>query len=161
MTPDSIDTEYFLDMRYPGQSYEVAVPAGEAGKGELARRFHEAHGRLYGHTAEDESMEIVNYRARCTGRLPKMTFAAAPSADDPARPESRRSALFPGSDAPVEAPVYRRADLAPGFRIPGPAIVEEYTSTTVVYPSFELSVDAHGNLRLRSKAPSDPSGPAR
>ena len=150
VTPDRIETEYFLDMRYPGQSYEVTVPAGETGKEELTRRFHEAHGRLFGHTAEDESMEIVNYRARCTGRLPRMTFAAAPSASVPSRPESRRSALFPGADAPFDAPVYRRAGLAPGFRIPGPAIVEEYTSTTVVYPSFELSVDARGNLRLQS-----------
>ncbi len=152
VTPDSIDTEYFLDMRYPGQSYEVTVPAGEAGKEALTRLFHEAHGRLYGHTAEEESMEIVNYRVRCTGRLPKMNFAAAPAGNGPARPESRRSALFPGVDAPIEAPVYRRAGLAPGLRIPGPAIVEEYTSTTVVYPTFELSVDAHGNLRLQSTA---------
>ena len=152
ITPDCIDAEYFLDMRYPGQSYEVTVPAGETGKEDLTRLFHEAHGRLFGHTAEEESMEIVNYRARCIGRLPKMTFAAAPSGNGPARPESRRSALFPDSDTPVEAPVYRRSDLAPGFRIPGPAIIEEYTSTTVVYPSFDLSVDAHGNLRLQSTA---------
>ncbi len=152
VTPDRIETEYFLDMRYPGQSYEVTVPAGGASREELTRRFHEAHGRLFGHTAEEESMEIVNYRARCTGRLPKMTFGAPPSANGPARPESRRSALFPGADAPFDAPVYRRAGLAPGFRIPGPAIVEEYTSTTVVYPSFELSVDPRGNLRLQSTA---------
>ena len=97
-------------------------------------------------------MEIVNYRVRCTGRLPKMTFAPAPAGEGTAAPASRRSALFPDSDTPVEAPVYRRSGLTPGFRIPGPAIVEEYTSTTVVYPTFELSVDAHGNLRLQSTA---------
>ncbi len=152
VTPDRIDTEYFLDMRYPGQSYEVTVPAGEAGKEELTRRFHEAHGRLYGHTAEEESMEIVNYRVRCIGRLPRMTFTVAPPANGPAQPASRRSALFPDGDGPVEAPVYRRADLALGFHVPGPAIIEEYTSTTVVYPSFDLSVDGHGNLRLQNTA---------
>ncbi len=152
VAPDRIDTEYFLDMRYPGQSYEVTVPARTIRKEELTRLFHEAHGRLFGHTAEEESMEIVNYRARCTGRLAKMTFATPPPANGPAQPESRHSALFPGGTGPVEAPVYRRADLAPGFRVPGPAIVEEYTSTTVVYPSFDLSVDARGNLRLQSTA---------
>ena len=136
-------------MRYPGQSYEVTVPAGDAGREDLTRRFHEAHGRLFGHTAEQESMEIVNYRVRCTGRLPKTTLVAAPGGDGEARSTEQRSALFPG-DAAVPAPVYRRTDLGPGFRIPGPAIVEEYSSTTVVYPSFELSVDAHGNLRLQS-----------
>ena len=152
VTRDSIDTEYFLDMRYPGQSYEVTVPAAETRKEDLTRVFHEAHGRLFGHTAEEESLEIVNYRARCTGRLPGMTFAAAPSANGPARPESQRAALFPGGDAPFETPVYRRAALAPGFRVSGPAIVDEYTSTTVVYPTFDLSVDAHGNLRLQRTA---------
>ena len=152
VAPDRIDTEYFLDMRYPGQSYEVTVPARTIRKEDLTRLFHEAHGRLFGHTAEEESMEIVNYRARCTGRLAKMTYATPPPASGPAQPGSRRSALFPGSAGPVEAPVYRRADLAPGFRVPGPAIVEEYTSTTVVYPSFDLSVDARGNLRLQSTA---------
>ena len=96
-------------------------------------------------------MEIVNYRA--LHRPPAQDdLWRPPSANGPARPESRRSALFPGADAPFDAPVYRRAGLAPGFRIPGPAIVEEYTSTTVVYPSFELSVDARGNLRLQSTA---------
>ncbi len=149
VTADFIDTEDFLDMRYPGQSYEVTIAAGDTGREQLAQLFHEAHGRLFGHTAEEESMEIVNYRVRCTGRLPKMTFAAAPAGDRAARPGGRRAALFPGSDAPLQAPVYRRADLGPGCRIAGPAIIEEYTSTTVVYPSFDLSVDAHGNLRLQ------------
>ena len=151
VTPDCIDTDDFLDLRYPGQSYEVTVPAGDAGKEVLTRLFHETHGRLFGHTAEEEPMEIVNYRVRCTGRLPRMSFAAAPAGDGPARPRSQRSALFPGSAAPAPAPVYGRTDLAPGFRIPGPAIIEEYSSTTVVYPSFDLSVDAHGNLRLESR----------
>ncbi len=150
VTPDRIDTEDFLDMRYPGQSYEVTVPARDAHRDHLTRLFHEAHGRLYGHTAEEESMEIVNYRVRCTGRLPKMTFAVEAGTSGPARPQGQRDALFPGGTAPVPAPVYRREDLGAGCRIPGPAIIEEYSSTTVVYPAFDLTVDAHGNLRLRS-----------
>ena len=148
---DAIDTEDFLDMRYPGQSYEVTVPAADPRKEVLTRLFHEAHGRLYGHTAEEESMEIVNYRVRCTGRLPQMTVAAAPKTGSPAPSGSQRSVLFPGSPAPVSIPVYSRTDLHPGFHIAGPTIVEEYSSTTVVYPSFDLSVDAHSNLRLRNK----------
>ena len=152
VTPDSIDTEDFLDMRYPGQSYEVTVPARETRKEELTRLFHEAHGRLFGHTAEEESMEIVNYRVRCTGRLPQDDLPAAPAGNGPAQPQDQRSALFPGQTTPIPVPVYLRTDLHAGCRIPGPAIIEEYSSTTVVYPSFDLSVDAHGNLRLQSTA---------
>lgn len=149
---DAIDTEDFLDMRYPGQSYEVTVPAADPRKEVLNRLFHEAHGRLYGHTAEEEAMEIVNYRVRCTGRLPKMTLAAAPATDGSAQPREQRSAIFPGDPAPVPTPVYRRADLAPGFHITGPAVIEEYSSTTVVYPSFDSSVDDRGNLRVQRTA---------
>ena len=146
---DAIDTEDFLDMRYPGQSYEVTVPAGDTRKEVLTRLFHEAHGRLYGHTAEEESMEIVNYRVRCTGRLPQMTLAAASATGGSTQPREQRSAIFPGETAPVPVPVYRRADLTSGFHIAGPAVIEEYSSTTVVYPSFDLTADAQGNLRVR------------
>ena len=148
VAPERIDAEYFLDMRYPGQSYEVTVPAEDTRKERLTEVFHQVHGRLFGHTAEDEPIEVVNYRVRCIGRLPGMRFAAAPAGTGPARPRSRRSVLFPGRTSPDPTPVYRRADLGPGCRIPGPAVVEEYGSTTVAYPSFHLSVDTHGNLRL-------------
>lgn len=146
---DAIDTEDSLDMRYPGQSYEVTVPAGDTRKEVLARLFHEAHGRLYGHTAEEDSMEIVNYRVRCIGRLPKMNLAVASATGTSAQPWAQRSALFPGDPHPISTPVYRRADLGPGFHIAGPVVIEEYSSTTVVYPSFDLTVDAHGNLQVR------------
>ena len=95
------------------------------------------------------SVTIEN-RVRCIGCLPGMSFAAAPpGGDGAANPRGRRSVLFPGRTSPDRTPVYRRTDLGPGCRIPGPAVVEEYGSTTVAYPSFDLSVDAHGNLMLR------------
>ncbi len=149
VAPDRIDTEKFLDLRYPGQSYEVTVPAGDSSKETLNRLFHETHGRLFGHTADEESMEIVNYHVRCIGRLPKMTLAAAPSGNGVAEPVSQRSVLFPGNNTTVETPTYKRADLSPGFQVRGPAIIEEYTSTTTVYPSYDVSVDFRGNLRLQ------------
>jgi len=57
--------------------------------------------------------------------------------------------------------VYRRDDLPAGFRAEGPAIVEEYGSTTVVEPGFILEVDRLANLVLRTLPPSalSPSPP--
>jgi N-methylhydantoinase A len=47
-------------------------------------------------------------------------------------------------------PVYDRAALSPGFRLQGPAVIEEFGSTTVVFPDQALEVDPHGILILRS-----------
>jgi N-methylhydantoinase A len=48
-----------------------------------------------------------------------------------------------------ETPVYQRGSLAAGFRLDGPAVVEEFGSTTVVFPGQHLEVDAHGILIVR------------
>ena len=86
----------------------------------ITRLFHEAHGRLFGHTAEEESMEIVNYRVRCIGRLPKMNFAATPAGNGPAQPhEPEVRVLFPeqrrGDDG-ARLPPYRPRPRVPHRR---------------------------------------------
>src|SRR6202043_2422768 len=62
-------------MRYRGQSYEVSVPVNElhndADLAALAKRFHEAHRRRYGHMAESEAVEIVNFQVTAVGAIPK------------------------------------------------------------------------------------------
>jgi N-methylhydantoinase A len=50
-----------------------------------------------------------------------------------------------------DTPIYRRGALAPGARIAGPAIVEEFGSTTVVFPGQHLEVDPHGILIIRAQ----------
>jgi N-methylhydantoinase A len=54
--------------------------------------------------------------------------------------------------------IYDRAALPPGFRIDGPAVVEEFGSTTVVFPHQRLEVDAHGILVIRAGHPKPESG---
>jgi N-methylhydantoinase A len=51
----------------------------------------------------------------------------------------------------VETAVYERAALPPGCRIEGPAVIEEFGSTTVVFPGQFLEVDPHGILTVREK----------
>lgn len=148
---ESITTEHFLDMRYLGQSYEVTIAAQDLRKEHLTRAFHDVHGRLFGHTAEEEPIEVVCYRVRCTGRLPELTASTLPvERDDATGPKDHRSMRFRGQTAAARVPIYDRAQLRFGFNIQGPVVVEEYSSTTVVYPNFRLSVDSHENLMLTS-----------
>jgi N-methylhydantoinase A len=48
-----------------------------------------------------------------------------------------------------DTPIHDRATLSPGVVLHGPAIVEEFGSTTVVFPGQELAVDPHGVLLVR------------
>ena len=63
------------------------------------------------------------------------------------RERGSRPVFFAGAFR--ETPVYQRASLAAGFRLDGPAVVEEFGSTTVVFPGQQLEVDAHGILIVR------------
>jgi N-methylhydantoinase A len=140
-------------MRYRGQSYEVSVPVGAlrgaADVAALAKRFHEAHGRRYGHMAESEAVEIVNFQVTAIGRIPKPQFqetAISGSARPPA-PSAKRAAYFGPRDA-LQVPVFRRAALPPGASLEGPAIIEEKTSTIVLYPGHGARIDGYLNVEI-------------
>jgi len=149
----SITSEYFLDLRYLGQSYEVTVAAPDLRKEYLTRAFHEAHGRLFGHVAEEEPIEVVSYRVRSTGRLSEFSASTLrPGSGDSKDAHGHRSMRFPGLTKAALVPIYERAQLQLGCDLPGPAVIDEYSSTTVVYPGFRASVDSHGNLILTNRS---------
>jgi N-methylhydantoinase A len=145
-------TRRHAGMRYRGQSYEVvvAVPQlrGAEDLADLVRRFHEAHQRRYGHMAQAEAVEIVNFQVTAIGLIPKPQSKRIEPSDAPAKPQSTRQAYF-GADVACEAPVFRRISLAPGMRIVGPAIIEEKTSTTVLYPGQLAEVDEYLNIEVK------------
>jgi N-methylhydantoinase A len=139
------------DIRYAGQSMEVrvAAPVGAvdgAFLGGLIDAFHAAHLRTFGyHYAGAQKVELVNFCVSGFGlierpRLPKLD---AREGATPAR-KSVRPVCFDGAFR--DTPIYDRALLPPGFRLEGPAVVEEFGSTTVVFPGQALAVDPHGIL---------------
>jgi len=62
--------------------------------------------------------------------------------------KSRRPVVFAERNGFVDCPTYYRYQLFAGDRVAGPAIVEEFDSTTVIHPGYEASVDRYGNLLL-------------
>ena len=143
-------------MRYRGQSYEVSVPVGAvAGPSDLerlAQAFHEAHRRRYGHMAQNEAVEIVNFKVTAVGVIAKPRLKPAPiRAGHPPRPAATRQAYF--GHRLVDAPIFRRHDLARGHALAGPAIIEEQTSTTVLAPGQRASIDEYLNIEIDFGAP--------
>ena len=139
-------------MRYRGQSYEVSVPvpplAGPDDLVALAEAFHAAHKRRYGHSAMNEAVEIVNFKVTGVGAIPKPQPKIHPPGTGPAPASIERRRAYFGAAGSVEAPVFRRRDLAPGNVIRGPAIIEEKTSTVVLYPGQTAVVDGMLNLEI-------------
>jgi N-methylhydantoinase A len=140
-------------MRYRGQSYEVSVPVSglqsDADIAVLAKRFHEAHRRRYGHMAASEAVEIVNFQVTAVGQIPKPRFdkIVAPDNVHPPAPHEIRTAYFSAAGA-IEAPVIRRSTLQPGATLAGPAIIEEKTSTVVLYPGQRARIDGYLNIEI-------------
>jgi N-methylhydantoinase A len=138
-----------LDLRYVGQSYELTVPAGD----DLAARFHAEHARLYGFAAPDEPVEAVSVRLTSISRIAKPPARPLP-AGEAAAPKGHRPVFFAEADGYVDCPIYDRYALGAGASFPGPAVVEEVDSTTVVHPGFTVTVDVLGNIVLeRGHAP--------
>jgi len=144
-------TRRHAGMRYRGQSYEVAVPVarlrGPQDMADLVKGFHEAHQRRYGHMAQAEAVEIVNFQVTAVALIAKPAWKTFERTDAPAKPHETRQAYFSAGDARA-VPVFRRSTLRPGMRIEGPAIVEEQTSTTVLYPGQRAQVDEYLNLEI-------------
>jgi N-methylhydantoinase A len=147
-------TDLLVEARYKAQVWELDTPLpfrrpGTHADGEtLAEAFHQAHERVYAVRDEGSPVEFVNWKGRLSIRLfappPPPARAAIPHA---AKPAGMRTCFFVETGR-VETPVFRGTDLAPGARISGPAIVEEPTTTLVVYPGLSADMSAAGNYIL-------------
>src|SRR5829696_8182436 len=116
-----------VDVRYVGQSFELTIPAGD----DLAERFHGEHERTYGFAAPAEPVELVSVRVTSVGRIEKPPARALEPGGD-TEPKSRRPVYYAEAGGYVDCPIYDRYALPAGARLAGPAIVEEFDSTTVV-----------------------------
>lgn len=146
------------DLRYLGQAWEVRVdlPDGplDAEKAEESvERFHTAHQQIFGYSyreaqgpgAPRQGVEWVNLRVTGIGPV-KRPILREVRLGNGAAPVGRRPVFFSGGF--VDCPIYSRAALGADDRVQGPAIIEEYGSTTVVFPRQTARVDQLGNLIL-------------
>lgn len=139
------------DVRYVGQSYELAVElaAGspEAAIASIPERFAARYAEVYGYMQEGGYCEVVNLRVQAVGVTPAPDLRASGEVAGgaaPPQPVSQREVRYSGQRHQLS--VYRRADLTPGQQLTGPAIVTQYDTTTFVPEGFQLRVDERLNL---------------
>jgi N-methylhydantoinase A len=144
--------EMRLDMRYVGQSYELAIPLSAFGDTEwagLVAAFHTEHARRIGHSDPGAPIEIVSFAVTATGLIDTPELPRPPQGRREPPEAARRGirrAFFEGGGGWAECPVWQRETLLAGNEIAGPAIVEEVSATTVLYPGDRARVDEVGSL---------------
>ena len=131
-----------LDLRYAGQGYELNVPAGE----NAMANFHAAHRRRYGYSDESRAVEVVNVRLRITCSADRIDFERFEVQNGSGQQAFLASRPVIFQREWVETPVYNRDTLQAGDCFRGPAIIVEYSATTVISPHFRISVDGFKNL---------------
>lgn len=149
---DQIVSQFEVDIRYTGQAFEVPLTIDQAtlegnGVEGLLARFDEEHRRLFTFNM-DTPHEIVNLRAVALGQSLELPAAKLEKGDgDPSRARIRDHTLWMDGRE-QSAVIYDRARLRHGDTIPGPAIVTEMDSTTLVESGCIATVDAVGNLLI-------------
>jgi N-methylhydantoinase A len=141
--------ERSVDLRYRGQGYELNVPA----TGNLAVRFHREHERRYGYHHPGREIELVTLRLRATVRAPqekiKKEVRVARKSSRTALLAERAPVFFNGKT--IATPVYEREDLFAGQSLKGPAVITEYSATTVIPPGKKFWADRAENLLIEIK----------
>jgi len=153
IAPAAIEFRRQIDVRYVGQSYELAIQTpgrfDAAAVGSLLERFHAEHDRAYGFSAPGEPAECVSVRLTSVGRIARPPLSPLALPGGTLEVKERRPVYFAEAGDYVDCAVYDRYALPAGARFSGPGIVEEFDSTTVVHPGYSAEVDAYGNLVLR------------
>ena len=129
-----------------------ARPLRRRERPQLLERFHAEHDRAYGFSAAGRAGRVRQPAADDASGGSRSRRCGRSSAAATPEPKERRPVYFAEAGGYVDCPIYDRYALPAGASLAGPAIVEEFDSTTVVHPGYAAEVDAYGNLILEEAA---------
>lgn len=142
-----------FEMRYVGQAYELSISAPSRltrnSLKKVVEKFHNKHESIYGYAIRDAPVELVNARLTVIGLTAKppvkrhKLYGRVPSKESVL---TKRDVFFEKHDDYVKTNVYLREKLEPGNIVEGPAVIEQYDATTVLYPDWTGYVDEFGNI---------------
>jgi N-methylhydantoinase A len=141
------------DMRYRGQGHEITVdlPKGEftaASREKLIKLYEDGYAATFGRTIPGLSVEIMNWTLRLAAEQAPLPKAPPQPADKPAKARGKRSVYDPADQDMKDVAVYHRDDLVIGSLVPGPAVIAEDETTTIVPKSFAARLSPIGAILL-------------
>ena len=152
---DRLVIQRIADCRYLGQGYELRVdaPSGaidDSWAEKIRADFHDIHEREYSRRFDESDIEIPNVRVRGIGLMPELSTpeveSGGESSDAALRHEGKAWFRVGGELRQVDTRYYDRSALKAGNRLDGPAIVNQYDTTTVIPPGLTAQVDRFGNI---------------
>jgi N-methylhydantoinase A len=146
-----VTRQVYMDLRYVGQEFTLSVPVTidqleSEDVAAIRREFDQLHEQRYAHHAADEPLELVNLRMTALGHRPRLTLPKVGIDAAGAIEQSRRQVYFDDPATPVDCPIFMRDDLGAGITIDGPALIQEYASTTVMFDGDNCVVADTGEL---------------
>ncbi|GLV73421.1 hydantoinase/oxoprolinase family protein [Streptomyces hygroscopicus] len=155
---DDYVIDYFAEARYEAQVWDIVTPLpvsefrGDDDLALLRKAFDGEHERLFAFCDGAADLEFVSWKARLTADLHTGHPPVPAVARTHGAPSKTRTCYF-GESGPTKTPVYLPDDLRPGQYVPGPAVIQEPTTTLVVYPGMATEVSGSGNYILHITAP--------
>jgi N-methylhydantoinase A len=140
------------DIRYLGQSFDLTIPVdadvlADSTAGALRSRFNDIFEQVYGYRDDAATLEVLDVRATAVGVTPKPKIASIGADGEGTRggaTSGQRRIFLDGRF--WDAQVLDREALQSGTHFSGPAIIEQYDTTTLVPHGFAVIVDRFGNL---------------
>ncbi len=162
VAPEAMLFERVAECRYQGQGFELRTPLPEGpitadNAAAIVASFHAVHERDYGYRFDDTQVEIVTLRVIGSAEVPPLTW---PELADAASPDPTEALLYVRPTTfddrqRLDTPRYDRDRLKAGHVVPGPAIILQHNSTTLVPPGFTARIEKAGNIRIaRNQQPS-------
>jgi N-methylhydantoinase A len=156
-TNDRIRILYSIDMSYRRQVHILTVPMSDAEDPASASaieaavaRFEQLYREKYGPGSgyREAGIELVTFRARGVGELPKPKLHSDPAGGtDAGRAVVERRSIWVSRNGRMESVLgYEFEKLANGNEIPGPAVIWTPITTVVLGPAQVAQVDAQRNL---------------
>jgi len=158
-------TIYEIDVRYHGQGLVLTIEMDpkkfdKQGLAGVSKQFDKIHEQMFTF-ALDHDHELVNLRAIQQGKATKVKAEKVGTGrgEPTAAVTDTTTIYFEGKNR--KAKIYDRSKLLSGHKIPGPAIVEEMDSTTLILPDHAGTVDKFGNILIRPAGKSGSKAKAR
>lgn len=152
---EEVNFDHWLEVRYHGQTHNVRVAYSKtATLVEFLQAFETTYKRRYGHANANCDVEILGLHLGALAGIPCPDLAQLSGDEGVGVPalSGKRQVYFPAPYGRMEVPVWRREVLTVGFVIAGPAIVEEYSATTVLLPGDTACVGALGEIVIKCGA---------